>query len=49
MIVTEMCVIDVTPEGLVLSEINPDFSVEDVQKVTEPKLIIPKEIKNMEI
>lgn len=49
MIVTEMCVIDVTPEGLVLSEINPDFSIEDVQKVTEPKLIIPKEIKNMEI
>ena len=36
MIVTEMSVIDVTPEGLLLREIAPGLSIEDVQKVTVP-------------
>jgi 3-oxoacid CoA-transferase subunit B len=40
MIITEMAVIRVTPQGLVLEEIAPDVTVDDVQKVTEPKLII---------
>jgi 3-oxoacid CoA-transferase subunit B len=38
MIVTEMGVIDVTPQGLILREIAAGFSIEDVQKVTVPKL-----------
>jgi 3-oxoacid CoA-transferase subunit B len=37
-IVTEMAYIRVTPEGLVLEEIAPSLSVEDVQRVTEAKL-----------
>src|SRR5271167_888125 len=37
MIVTEMAVIQVTPQGLVLEEIAPGLKPEDVQKVTEPK------------
>jgi len=40
-IVTELAVIDVTPEGLVLRELAPDATVEQVQSVTEPKLIVP--------
>jgi len=37
-IVTEMAYIRVTPEGLVLEEIAPGFTFEDVQRVTEAKL-----------
>ncbi|GAB1433196.1 3-oxoacid CoA-transferase subunit B [Spirochaetota bacterium] len=40
LIVTEMGVIEVTPEGLVLKEINPEYTVEQVQAATEAKLII---------
>ncbi len=40
MIVTEMAVISVTPEGLRLDEVLPGFTVQDVQDVTEPKLIV---------
>ncbi len=40
-IVTELAVIEVTPEGLVLREIAPDTTVEQVQALTEPALIVP--------
>jgi acetate CoA/acetoacetate CoA-transferase beta subunit len=49
LIVTEMAVIEVSEDGLVLREINPEFSVEDVQEVTEPTLIIPEDLKRMEV
>src|SRR5882724_4161777 len=39
-IITEMAVIRVTREGLVLEEIAPGLTVEAVQEVTEPKLIV---------
>jgi 3-oxoacid CoA-transferase subunit B len=47
MIVTEMAVIQVTPQGLVLEEIAPELIPEDVQKVTEPKLIVSPKLKKM--
>ncbi len=47
MIITEMGVMDVTPEGLVLKEINPEFTVEQVQEATEAKLIVAKDLKPM--
>ena len=37
-IITDLAVIDVTPEGLVLREVAPGFSPAEVQAVTEPKL-----------
>jgi len=40
-IITELAWIDVTAEGLVLRELAADTTVEQVQAVTEPKLIIP--------
>src|ERR1700752_1240935 len=40
-IVTELAVIDVTPNGLLLREIAPDATLEQVQSLTEPKLILP--------
>ena len=46
-IITEMAVIDVTPEGLVLVERAAEFSVEDIQKATEPKLIVKGEVPVM--
>lgn len=38
MIVTDLAVIHVTPEGLELAEVAPSLSVQDVQKITVPKL-----------
>ena len=37
-IVTDLAVIDVTPEGLMLREVAPGFTPEEVQQFTEPKL-----------
>src|SRR2546427_3792361 len=39
-IVTELALIDVTPEGLVLRELAPDATLEQVQSLTEPKLLL---------
>ncbi len=39
-IITDLAVIDVTDEGLVLREVAPDVSVADVVAATEPRLII---------
>jgi 3-oxoacid CoA-transferase subunit B len=47
MIVTEMAVMQVTPQGLVLEEIAPGLTPEDVQKATQPKLLISPNLKPM--
>ena len=49
LIITEMAVIKVTPEGLVLTEINPEFTIDEVISATEAKLIIDKDLKQMVI
>ena len=46
-IVTEMAYIRVTPEGLLLEEIAPGLTVEDVQRATEAKLRVSAEVKTM--
>jgi 3-oxoacid CoA-transferase subunit B len=45
MIVTELAVIDVTPEGLVLREIAPETSVHAVLAATEPELVVSPHLK----
>ncbi len=46
-IITEMGVMEVTPEGLVLTEFNPEYTVEQIQEVTEAKLIVSDDLKPM--
>ncbi len=48
-IVTEMAVIHVSPTGLVLEELGPRLSAEDVQRVTEPRLILSANLRTMEV
>lgn len=49
LIVTDMAVIEVTPAGLVLKELAPGLTPEDVQAVTEPQLIIADDVKEVEL
>jgi len=49
LIVTEMGVMEVTPEGIVLTEIHPEFTVEQVQAATEATLIISPNLKPMNL
>ena len=49
LIVTDLAVIAVTPEGLVLREVAPGVSASDVQKVTEPKLIVADNLKTISL
>ena len=46
-IITEMCVIECTPEGLLLTEYNPEFTLEEIQAATEATLIISPDLKPM--
>ncbi|MCP3162019.1 CoA transferase subunit B [Myxococcus qinghaiensis] len=48
-IVTDHAFLDVTPEGLVLRELAPGVTVELVQKLTEPKLKIAPDIREMKV
>jgi 3-oxoacid CoA-transferase subunit B len=48
-IATEMAYIRVTKNGLVLEEIAPGLSAEDVQRATEARLIVSPGLKVMEI
>lgn len=49
LIVTEMAVIEVTDKGLVLKELGPEATIEDVKAATEAELIIAEDIKTMEL
>ncbi len=49
LIVTELAVIEVTPEGLLLREVAPGTKAEDVQRVTEPRLRIAPGLKTIAV
>ena len=47
LIITDIAVIEVTKEGLVLKEVAPEWTAEEVQALTEPKLIIADDLKTI--
>ena len=47
-IVTELCVIDVTEQGLVLREVRRGYTAKDIQAMVEPALLIADDLKEME-
>jgi acetate CoA/acetoacetate CoA-transferase beta subunit len=47
MIITEMGVMELIPEGILLKEYNPLFSLEQIQEATEAKLIIAEDLIEM--
>ena len=50
MIITEMGVMTILPEGkIMLTEIHPEFSVEEVQNATGAKLIISDNLIKMRV
>lgn len=49
LIVTELALIEVAQSGLILREIAPNITIDEVMAKTEAKLIVPDGIKTMEI
>jgi 3-oxoacid CoA-transferase B subunit len=49
MLFTDLAVIEITPKGMMLKEIFPGLSVEDIQSVTEPRLLIAPDLKEIEL
>jgi 3-oxoacid CoA-transferase B subunit len=49
LIVTDIAVLQVTPEGLVLKETAPGWTPEEVQAYTEPKVLLSPDLKEMEL
>ena len=47
LIITDIGVFKVIPEGLLLAEIAPGYSADEVQSKVEPKLIIPANLKEI--
>lgn len=47
LIITEMCVMKVTPSGLVLTEIHPEFSIEDVRAATDASFTVSPDLRPM--
>ena len=48
-IFTDLAVIDVTPQGLLLREIYPGLSAQDIQSVTEPMLRVAPDLREIEL
>jgi 3-oxoacid CoA-transferase subunit B len=48
-IITDLAVIDVTSEGLILRELAPGTSAREVQERTEPALLVPHDIKEIDL
>ena len=48
MIITEMGVMEITPEGIMVTELHPDFTKEEIQAATGCKLIFSPHLKPMQ-
>ncbi|MBU5427842.1 3-oxoacid CoA-transferase subunit B [Tissierella pigra] len=49
LIITEMGVMEVTSKGLLLKEINPEYTIDEIKAATEAELIIAENLISMEI
>jgi acyl CoA:acetate/3-ketoacid CoA transferase beta subunit len=49
LIVTDIAVIETSKEGLVLKEYAPGWTTEEIQSLTEPKLILAEDLKELEL
>lgn len=49
LIITDLAVIEVTDEGLLLKEIAPGWTAEEAQSLTEAKLIVAPDLKEIEL
>jgi 3-oxoacid CoA-transferase B subunit len=49
LVVTDLAVIEVTGDGLLLKEVAPGWDADDVQALTEPKLIVAPDLKEVEL
>jgi 3-oxoacid CoA-transferase B subunit len=49
LIITDIAVIEVLPDGLLLREFAPGWTAEDIQSLTEAPLTIPDDLKEMEL
>ena len=49
MIITDLAVIEATNAGMVLKEVAPGWTPAEVQQLTGPTLVIPKNIKEIEL
>jgi len=48
-IITDLAVLDITADGLVLREVAPGFSAKDIQDRTEPTLRVPSDLAEIKI
>lgn len=49
LIITDICVLEVSSNGLILREVAPGWSVEEVQSLTQPGLIIFDNVKVIDV
>ena len=49
MIITNLAVIEVTPDGLLLKEVAPSVTPQEVQAVTEPRVKLAEDLREMEL
>ncbi len=46
-IITEMCVLEVTEQGLLLTEYNPEYTLDQIREATEAELMVSPDLKSM--
>ena len=49
LIVTDVAVVEVTPGGLLLKEVAPGWTADEVQGLTEPELIVSPDLREIEL
>lgn len=48
-IITEMCVLKVTDQGLLLTEFNPEFTLDEIRAGTEAEFTVADQVQHMQV